>query len=59
MGYLARAGRVSDGILRKALVHASAVASFGVEGFSLERFQKLSAPDIQVRVDELKSMVKV
>lgn len=59
MGYLARAGRVSDGILRKALVHASAVASFGVEGFSLERFQKLSTPDIQVRVDELKSMVKV
>ena len=45
--------------LRKALVHASAVASFGVEGFSLERFQKLSTPDIQVRVDELKSMVKV
>ena len=59
MGYLARAGRVSDGILRKALVHASAVASFGVEGFSLERFQKLSMPEIQARVGELRSMVKV
>jgi sugar/nucleoside kinase (ribokinase family) len=59
MGYLARAGRVSDGILREALVHASAVASFGVEGFSLERFRKLSAPEIQARVGELKRMVKV
>jgi len=59
MGYLARAGCVSDGILREALVHASAVASFGVEGFSLERFRKLSAPEIQARVGELKRMVKV
>ena len=57
MGYLARAGRVSDGILRKTLVHGSAVASFGVEGISLERFLKLSTPDNQVRVDEMKSMV--
>ena len=37
MGYLARAGRVTEGLMREALVHASAVASFGVEGFSLER----------------------
>ncbi|MDR2849047.1 MAG: PfkB family carbohydrate kinase, partial [Verrucomicrobiota bacterium] len=29
MGYLARAGRVTDGLMRDALVHASAVASFG------------------------------
>lgn len=59
MGYLARAGRVTEGIMREALVHASAVASFGVEGFSLERFEKLTAKDIQGRVAELKRMMTV
>lgn len=59
MGYLARAGRVTDGVLREALVHASALASFGVEGFSLERFQKLTPAEIRSRVSELKRMMKV
>jgi sugar/nucleoside kinase (ribokinase family) len=59
MGYLARAGRVTDGLLREALVHASAVASFGVEGFSLERFEKLAAADIRSRVADLKRMIRV
>jgi len=59
MGYLARAGRVTDGVLREALVHASALASFGVEGFSLERFQKLSPAEIRSRVSELKRMMRV
>lgn len=59
MGYLARAGRVTDGLMREALVHASAVASFGVEGFSLERFEKLTASEIAKRVGELKRMMKV
>ncbi len=59
MGYLARADRVSERVLREALVHASAVASFGVEGFSLERFQKLSPTEIRSRVSELKRMMNV
>ena len=59
MGYLARAGRVTDGLMREALVTASAMASFGVEGFSLERFEKLTRADIEKRVTELKLMMKV
>ena len=59
MGFLARAGRVTDGLMREALVHASAVASFGVEGFSLERFEKLTLSAIEKRVAELKRMMKV
>lgn len=59
MGYLARAGRVTDTLLREALVQASAMASFGVEGFSLERFAKLTTKDIQKRVTELKRMMRV
>jgi sugar/nucleoside kinase (ribokinase family) len=59
MGYLARAGRVTEKLMRDALVHASAVASFGVEGFSLERFEKLTEEDIKGRVTELKRMMAV
>jgi len=59
MGYLARAGRVTDGVMREALIFASAVASFGVEGFSLDRFERLSSADIKTRVDELKRMVAI
>lgn len=59
LGFLARAGRVTDGAMRDALVHASAVASFGVEGFSLDRFEKLTTAEIEKRVRELKRMMKV
>jgi sugar/nucleoside kinase (ribokinase family) len=57
MGYLARAGRVTDGLMREALVYASAVASFGVEGFSLERFEKLTSGAVKARVRELTRMM--
>ena len=59
MGYLARAGRVTDKLLREALVHASAVASFSVEGFSLESLERLTLAQIGARVSELKRMMAV
>ena len=59
MGYLARAGRVTDKLMREALVYAAAVASFNVEGFSLERFEKLTVRQIEARVNELKRMMAV
>ena len=43
MGYLAQRGRVSEKALREALLYASVVASFGVEGFSLECFEGLTS----------------
>ncbi|MEI7899198.1 MAG: PfkB family carbohydrate kinase [bacterium] len=59
MGYLARAGRVTDPLMRAALVHASAVASFSVEGFSLESLERLTLGQIEKRVSELKRMMTV
>ncbi len=59
MGYLAKAGNVTDRLMREALVHASAIASFGVEGFSIERFEKLTAAMIRARVRELTKMMTV
>ena len=59
VGFLARAGHVTETLLRDALVHASAVASFGVEGFSLDRFEHLTLADIGMRVRQLKRMISV
>ncbi len=59
MGYLARGGRVTDGLMREALLHASAVASFSVEGFSLESLERLTLAQIGKRVAELKRMMAV
>lgn len=56
LGWLARAGRVDEAGLRLALLHASAVASFGVEAFSLERLETLTLPAIEARVAELRTM---
>ena len=59
MGYLARAGRVSETLMREALIYASVLASFGVEGFSLERLEELRMSHIERRVKELKRMMSV
>lgn len=59
MGYLARAGRVSEKAMREALVFASAVASFAVEGFSLSCFERLTEAEINLRVKALKRMMAV
>lgn len=59
MGYLARSGKLSERVMREALVYASAVASFGVEGFSIECFESLTLPLIRKRVAELKRMMSV
>ena len=59
MGYLAKAGKVTERLMREALVHASAIASFGVEGFSIECFEKLTARMIRDRVRELTNMMTV
>lgn len=57
MGYLARAGKVNETLMREALVHASAVASFCVEGFSLESLERLTLAQVGKRVSELKRMM--
>jgi sugar/nucleoside kinase (ribokinase family) len=59
MGYLAKAGKVNDATLRKALVYASVLASFGVEGFSFECLEKVTVAKIEKRVKELTRMMSV
>lgn len=59
MGCLSRATDTKEKTVRTALLHASAVASFCVEEFSIDRFTRLSLPDIKSRVSDLKQMIKV
>jgi len=55
-GYLARANRIDDGSLRKAVIYGSVIASYCVEEFSLGRLQTLTESDINERYNLLKLM---
>ncbi len=59
MGALAREGEVTEEALRQALIAGAVIASFGVEAFSLERLDSLSAAEIDARCRDLLSMVRV
>ena len=57
-GYLAAQGgaEVTWESLRKAVVHGSALASFNVEAFSLERLRTLTKNDLAARYEEFRKM---
>lgn len=55
VGYLARTKQGPENMaIRQAIVHGTIVASFTVEGFSLERLQSLSLDDIRGRYEAFK-----
>lgn len=56
MGYLAQVDRVDDAELRRAVVYGSAMGSFAVEQFSVERFRPLSTSEIEERVRQFLEM---
>ncbi|MEP6621167.1 MAG: PfkB family carbohydrate kinase [bacterium] len=57
MGYLARTGDLSDENLRRAVVVGSALGSFAVEKFSVQRLLEITPADIAHRVAEFKQLV--
>ena len=59
MGYLAKQGEVTDRTVKEALLCGSVVASFGVEAFSLESLESLTAEQIEDRLGELKKMIEL
>ncbi|MFH1255902.1 MAG: PfkB family carbohydrate kinase [Candidatus Diapherotrites archaeon] len=58
LGYLAKTGDLSEANLRKAIVTASAVASFNAEGFSLDRLKQITLGDVEKRFGEFREIVK-
>ncbi|MBN1557188.1 MAG: sugar kinase, partial [Lentisphaerae bacterium] len=59
MGALAAEGGVTDRAVRRALLCGAAVASIGVEAFSLEALTGLTREAIDGRLLELKEMTAV
>jgi len=57
MGYLARTGDLSDANLRRAVVYGSAMGSFAVEKFSVQRLLEITPGDIAARVAEFRQLV--
>jgi ribokinase len=58
IGYLAKAGKLNDKTLKKAVIYATSVASHNAEGFSLENLKNISKKDIDNRVKEIKKIRK-
>ena len=57
MGYLAKTGDVSEENLRRAVVFGSAMGSFAVEKFSVERLLEITPSDIRSRVADFYRLV--
>jgi sugar/nucleoside kinase (ribokinase family) len=49
---------LSDELLRRAMAHASVLASFNVEEFGTERVQRLTRAEIDARLGELHAMTQ-
>lgn len=57
MGYLARTDRVDETTLRRAVVYGSALGSFAVEKFSIDRLLEIGPKEIAARVAEFHRLV--
>ncbi len=59
VGYIAAHDEeLSPGLLRRAMAHASVLASFNVEEFGTERIQRLEGREIAARVNDLHEMTQ-
>jgi sugar/nucleoside kinase (ribokinase family) len=58
IGYLAKTGDISFENMKRAIIHASAMASFTVEKFGTERLMDLSKADVEERVQEFIDLVQ-
>ena len=57
MGYLARTGDLAEANLRRAVIYGSAMGSFAVEKFSVDRLLEIDASDVDRRVREFHRLV--
>src|SRR5678815_4559589 len=57
MGYLARSGDISEANLRRAVVYGSAMGSFAVEKFSVDRLLEITPADIRQRVADFHRLI--
>jgi len=58
IGYIAKTGDTSFEGMKKAIIHGSAMASFCVEKFSIERLKSLTQEEIAERVEIFRELVR-
>lgn len=58
IGYLSQAGEVSFNAMKRGVIYGSAMASFCVEKFGLERVVSLSDSDVEERVQQFIDLVQ-
>lgn len=56
MGYLAKAGRINEAALKRALVYGTVAASFNVEDFGLNRTASLNMRDLEKRFSHFRKI---
>jgi len=59
VGYLDQCGETSFKSMKKALINASAIASFCVEKFGTQKLIEITQKDLEKRINELMSLAKV
>jgi sugar/nucleoside kinase (ribokinase family) len=57
LGSLDRAGRFTSSAIRRAAVYGSALASFAIEDFGIERFKTLTSAQVEERYRSFKRLV--
>jgi len=58
MGYIAHSGDLTFSNMKRAIIYGSAMASFTVEKFGLQRLLELSRPEINHRINEFIDLVQ-
>jgi sugar/nucleoside kinase (ribokinase family) len=59
MGWIAKTGELTDANFRRAVIYGSAMGSFAVERFSIERLLEIGPDDIAKRVAEFHALVSL
>lgn len=57
MGYLAKTDKISEKNMKNALLWGSVMASFTVQDFSINRFLKISAKDVEKRYKDFRELI--
>jgi len=57
MGFLAKSGDLSEANLRRAVIYGSAMGSFAVEKFSIERLLEVTPAELSARVADFRKLV--
>jgi sugar/nucleoside kinase (ribokinase family) len=58
IGWIAKTGDTSFENMKRAVVYGSAMASFCVEDFSIERLKRLSLPEIDSRLEQFAALIR-